>query len=199
MGQADSQQGLARCLLLALSPGPGQDSWLEKIHLAFPRKPPGAWRGGQAPERQQAREDSCQLPAHRGTKRSANSKAQPMPSLVAPLSDTTPCPHAHRSCLGTTTQLLDGNSPPQEQLGVVLTLQVLLDEVGEELLQHARGVLHLPLQRRHDEGGHVAAVPHGEAPLGLQGADEGQQEVLLVQQLPEEGQGLLHVRLDLQG
>lgn len=101
--------------------------------------------------------------------------------------------------LSHSSDLLDGHSPPQKQLGVVLTLQVLLNEVGEELLQHTCGILHLTLQRCHDEGGHVATVPHGEAPLSLQSADEGQQEMLLVQELPKEGQRLLHICLDLQG
>jgi len=76
---------------------------------------------------------------------------------------------------------------------VVLALQVLVDEVGQQLLEDARGVLHLALQRRHDERRHVAAVAHGERPLGLQRADEGQQEVLLGQQLAEQRQGLLRV------
>lgn len=82
---------------------------------------------------------------------------------------------------------------------MVLTLQVLLDEVREELFQNTCGILHLALQCRHDERGHIATVPHGKAPLSLQRADEGQQEVLLVQELPKEGQGLLHICLDLKG
>lgn len=41
--------------------------------------------------------------------------------------------------------------PAQEQFGVVLVFQVLLDEVREQLLQHVGGVLQLALQTRHDE------------------------------------------------
>lgn len=81
---------------------------------------------------------------------------------------------------------------------MVLALQVFVDEVRQELFEDARGVLHLPLQRRHDKGGHVAPVSHGEGPLRLQGADEGQQEVLFGQQLAEQRQGLLHVSGDLE-
>src|SRR4029434_7933899 len=80
-------------------------------------------------------------------------------------------------------------SPPaQQQLGVVLALQVLVDEVREELLEDSGGVLHLALQRGHDEGGHVAAVAHGERALRLQRTDEAQQEVLLGQELAEKRQ-----------
>ena len=69
---------------------------------------------------------------------------------------------------------------------MVLALQVLVDEVGEQLFEDARGVLHLALQCRHDEGRHVAAVAHGEGALGLQCADEGEQEVLLGEELAEQ-------------
>lgn len=82
---------------------------------------------------------------------------------------------------------------------MVFALQVFVDEVREELLEDARGVLHLPLQRRHDERGHVAPVSHGEGPLRLQGTDEGQQEVLFGQQLAEQRQGFFHVGRDLRG
>ena len=73
--------------------------------------------------------------------------------------------------------------------------QVLVDEVGQQLLEDVGGVLQAALQARHDERGHVAAVPHREAALQLQGADEGQQEHLVVDELREELQGLLHVLL----
>lgn len=78
---------------------------------------------------------------------------------------------------------------------MVLTLQVLLDEVREELFQNTCGILHLALQCRHDERGHIATVPHGKAPLSLQRADEGQQEDFVVDQLSKELQGLLHALL----
>lgn len=85
---------------------------------------------------------------------------------------------------------------------MVLVFQVLLDEVGEQLLQHVGGVLQLALQPRHDERSHVAAIAHGEAALQLQRSDEGQQEDFVVDQLSKELQGLLHtllpVPLDLQ-
>ena len=80
---------------------------------------------------------------------------------------------------------------------MVLVFQVLVDEVGQQLLEHVGGVLQAALQARHDERGHVAAVPHGEATLKLQGADEGQQEHLVVDELCEELQGLLHVLLPI--
>lgn len=101
--------------------------------------------------------------------------------------------------LSRSSNLSGGHSPPQEQLGVVLAFQVFLNKVRQELFQHPRGIFHLTLQCRHDERGHVATVAHGEAPLGLQSTDEGQQEVLLVQELTKEGQRLLHISLDLQG
>lgn len=78
---------------------------------------------------------------------------------------------------------------------MVLVFQVLLDEVGEQLLQHVGGVLQLALQTRHDERGHVAAIAHGEAALQLQRSDEGQQEDFVVDQLSKELQGLLHALL----
>lgn len=78
---------------------------------------------------------------------------------------------------------------------MVLALQVPRYEVGEQVLEDVRGVLQPPLQGRHDERGDVAAVAHGEGALQLQRADERQQEDLVVQQLSELLQGLLHVRL----
>lgn len=78
---------------------------------------------------------------------------------------------------------------------MVLILQVLFDEVGEQLLQHVSGILQLALQPRHDERGHVATVTHGEAALQLQRPDEGQQEDFVVDQLGKELQGLLHALL----
>ena len=86
-------------------------------------------------------------------------------------------------------------SPAQQQLGVVLALQVAVDEVGQQVLEHVGGVLQAALQRRHDERGHVAAVAHGEGALHLQRADEGEQEHLVVDELAELLQGLLHVQL----
>lgn len=81
---------------------------------------------------------------------------------------------------------------------MVLALQVFVDEIRQELLEDARGVLHLSLQRRHDEGRHVAAVSHGEGPLSFQSANECQQEVLLGQQLAKQRQGLFHIRRHLE-
>ena len=87
------------------------------------------------------------------------------------------------------------SSPPQQQLGVVLAVQVALDEVGEQVLEDVGGVLQAALQRRHHQRGQVAAVAHGEGALQLQRADEGQQEHLVVDQLGQLLQGLLHTRL----
>lgn len=82
--------------------------------------------------------------------------------------------------------------PPQQQLRVVLALQVFVDEVSQELFEDVGGILQLALQHRHDQRGHITAVPHGEAALRLQRADEGQQENLVVDQLGKELQALLH-------
>ena len=93
--------------------------------------------------------------------------------------------------------------PPEQQLGMVLALQVLVDEVGQQLFQHIGGILQFALQHRHDERGHVAAIAHGKAALRLQRADEGQQEHLVVDELSKELQAFLHTLLpvarDLQG
>lgn len=86
-------------------------------------------------------------------------------------------------------------SPPEQQLGVVLALQVLVYEVGQQLLQHISGILQLALQHGHDERGHIATVAHGEATLGLERADEGQQKHLVVDELREELQAFLHTLL----
>lgn len=76
---------------------------------------------------------------------------------------------------------------------MVAVLKVLLDEVCQQLFEHHGGILHAALQRGHEQRGHVAAIPHGEGPLGLQGVDEGQQKHLIVQQLAEQTQGFLHI------
>lgn len=76
---------------------------------------------------------------------------------------------------------------------MITVLQVLFDQVGQKLFENYSGVLHPSLQRRHEEGGHIAAIPHGEGPLSLQRVDEGQQEHLVVQQLTEQAQCLLHI------
>lgn len=81
---------------------------------------------------------------------------------------------------------------------MVLALQVFVDEVRQELFEDACGVLHLSLQRCHDEGGHVTPVSHGEGALGFQCANEGQQEMLFGQKLAEQRQGLLHICRDLE-
>lgn len=86
-------------------------------------------------------------------------------------------------------------SPPKQQLGVVLALQVLVNEVGQQLLQHVGGILQLALQHRHDERSHVATVAHGEAALRFERADEGQQEHLVVDKLGKELQAFLHTLL----
>lgn len=85
--------------------------------------------------------------------------------------------------------------PAQQQFGVVLALQVAVDQVGQQVLQDVGGVLQPPLQGGHDERGHVPAVPHGEGALHLQRADEGEQEDFVVDELAEELQRLLHALL----
>lgn len=82
--------------------------------------------------------------------------------------------------------------PPEQQLGVVLALQIFVYEVSQELLEDISSILQLALQHRHDQRGHVTTVPHGEAALGLQCADEGQQENLVVDELGKELQAFLH-------
>lgn len=78
---------------------------------------------------------------------------------------------------------------------MVLALQVLVDEVGQEVFEDVSSVLQLALQHGHDERGHVAAVSHGEASLRLQRTDEGQQEHLVVDQLPKKLQTLFYLLL----
>lgn len=75
---------------------------------------------------------------------------------------------------------------------MVLALQIFVYEVSQELLEDIRSVLQLALQHCHDQRGHIATVPHGEAALGLQRADEGQQENLVVDELRKELEAFLH-------
>ena len=82
---------------------------------------------------------------------------------------------------------------------MVLAFQVALYEVRQQVLEDVSGVLEASLQRGHDERGQVAAVPHGEGALQLQGADERQQEDLVVHQLSQLLQGLLYIRLPTAG
>ena len=60
--------------------------------------------------------------------------------------------------------------PSQHELGVLGG--VLQDEVLQQGLHHLREVLQLVVERHGEQAGHVAAVPLGEALLGLQGVDE---------------------------
>lgn len=78
---------------------------------------------------------------------------------------------------------------------MVLALKVAIYEVRQQVLQNISGVLQLALQHRHDEGGDVAAVPHGEPPLGLQGANKTQQVHLVVNELAKELESLLNLLL----
>lgn len=87
--------------------------------------------------------------------------------------------------------------PPEQQLGVVLALQIFVYEVGQELFEDISGVLQLALQHGHDQRGHITTVPHGEAALGLQRADEGQQENLVIDELGKELQAFLHTFLPI--
>lgn len=68
---------------------------------------------------------------------------------------------------------------------MVLALQVAVDEVRQQVFEDVRGVLQATLQCRHDERGHVPAVPHGERALHFQCADESQQEHFVVDELAE--------------
>lgn len=78
---------------------------------------------------------------------------------------------------------------------MVLALKVAVYEVGQQVLQDISGVLQLALQHCHDKRCHVATVPHGETTLGLQSANKTQQEDLVVNELAEELQPLLHLLL----
>lgn len=80
---------------------------------------------------------------------------------------------------------------------MILVLQVLVDEVRQQLLEDISGIFQAALKACHDERGHVATVTHGEAALQFQGADEGQQEHLVVDKLGEDFQGFLHVLLSI--
>lgn len=85
--------------------------------------------------------------------------------------------------------------PAQQQFGVILALQVAVDEVRQQVFKDVGGVLQAPLQGRHDKWGHVAAVPHGERALHFQRSDEGEQEHFVVDELAKQLQGLLHILL----
>lgn len=87
--------------------------------------------------------------------------------------------------------------PAQQQFGVVLALQVAVDEVWQQVFKDVCGVLQSPLQGSHDEWGHVAAVPHGERTLHFQRSDEGEQEHFVVDELAKQLQGLLHILLTI--
>lgn len=82
------------------------------------------------------------------------------PALLGPVSPLVRCPPPHPP-----PRPWPQLRPPEKQLGVVFVLQVLVDEVGEQLLEDVSGVLQAALQAGHDERGHVATVPHGEAAL----------------------------------
>lgn len=56
------------------------------------------------------------------------------------------------------------SSPPEKQLGMVFTLQVSVNQVGQKLLQDSRRILHFPLQGRHDQGRHIPSVSHWKRP-----------------------------------
>lgn len=82
--------------------------------------------------------------------------------------------------------------PSEQQLGVVLALQIFVYEVSQELFEDISSIFQLALQYRHDQRGHITTVPHGEAALGLQCSDEGQQENLVIDELGKELQSFLH-------
>lgn len=64
-----------------------------------------------------------------------------------------------------------GLTPRSSSLGWFLFSRFLSMRSDSSCLRTSGGVLQAALQARHDERGHVAAVPHGEAALQLQGAD----------------------------
>lgn len=82
---------------------------------------------------------------------------------------------------------------------MVLALEVFLYEVCQQLLEQPRGIIKAALQGHHGERGYGATVTHGEAALGLQCMDEGEQEGATMQQLPEKAQGLLDIGGSLWG
>lgn len=69
---------------------------------------------------------------------------------------------------------------------MVFALQVLVNEVRQQVLEHVGCILQFTLQNSHDQGGDIAAVSHGEASLRLQGSDEGQKENLVVDKLSKQ-------------
>jgi len=89
----------------------------------------------------------------------------------------------------------DGLVAPQQDLGVaVLGLDGLLDEVGEEREEHVGEVVHVVVEAQAQERGQADAVLHEEgAGVGLERAYEGEQEVLVEDELGEHGKAALDV------
>lgn len=88
MGQADSRQGLAGCLLLALPPQPRRDSQLAKIRLAFPGKPPRARKGGQARgSSEEGRTPACCQPVEAPVQQGSLQARQELPHVLRGVGD----------------------------------------------------------------------------------------------------------------
>lgn len=85
--------------------------------------------------------------------------------------------------------------PAQQQFGVVLALQVAFYEIREQVFEDVGGVLQSALQSCQYERGDISPVTHGERALQLQCPYESQQENLIIHQLSELLQSLLHVGL----
>ena len=92
---------------------------------------------------------------------------------------------------GTEHLLRHALGAPEQQLGVGLALHAALDEVGEQRLEDVGAVLHPALEGDHDEAGHVDPVPHGEVSVGLQSADEEEEECLVHDELSKQSQSFL--------
>lgn len=70
----------------------------------------------------------------------------------------------------------EGLAPAEQQLGVGTVLQILLNEVSQQLLQHPSSIVKPALQGHHRQRSNSASISHGETSLAFQGVDEGQQE-----------------------
>ena len=81
--------------------------------------------------------------------------------------------------------------PAQQQLGMTLALHALVDELAQQRLENISAVLHLALQGDHDERGDVDAIAHVKVAIGLERADEEEEEGLVHEQLAEEAQRFL--------
>lgn len=74
---------------------------------------------------------------------------------------------------------------------MVFALHALLDELRQQSFQNVRAILHLALERDHDEARDVDAVAHREVSIALERPHEQQQERLVHDELAKEPEALV--------